>query len=207
MSQPNRLRAWFIELRAVLILAHIVVIGLQAFPAPVGGASKGTRETPSVRGMIADASAITGLPEAQVDALVFGGVETWIAARKKVLKPFSPYYKWAGTKQSWRMMAIINRRSARLRVEIDGALAYRTADSEARWRAEIIESARMRGAVIKYAWKLNRGDYKRLSAWIIDEAVADYGEDVDVRICVERAAIPGPEDPPPRVRCGWEITR
>ena len=189
------------------MLAHLAAVCLMALPAPVGGASKSTRETPSVRDMITAASEVTGLSEDRVDALAFGTVESWIRLRKDALKPLRPYYKWAGTSQSWRMMAIINRRSGRLRVDINDAVAYRTADTGARWRAEVLESARVRGVLVRYAWRLDRKDYKQLAEWIIDEAHADFGPDAAVRVCMERAAIPGPGEPEPEARCTWEISR
>jgi len=195
------------DLRALLVAAHLIIISLQAFPAPVGGNLSATRNASGLVETFEGLSSVTGVPAEELSERTADGVDRWLKARTKLLKPLRPYYKWAGTVQSWRMMSIINRKGARLRIELDGELAYRTVDPAARWRADVLESARIRGLIIKYSWRMNRKDYRLLVDWLAAEARSEFGEDVDVRVCLERYTISLPGEPARKVRCIWEELR
>ena len=203
MAESGR-RRWWADVRAVLVALHLVAITVQAFPAPVGGLDKATKEAPSVQEAVALVSGWTGLSEERVTEVGFGAVRGWLEARRVVLEPFQPYYRWAGTRQSWRMMALINRRPARLVVRVDGEVVYRTGDPSARWLAETIEASRTRGIVIKYSWKMNRKDYRRFVAWLGERAREDFGDEVEIEACMERVAIALPGSETRVLKCGWK---
>ena len=196
-------RSWWADVRAVLVALHLVAISVQAFPAPVGGLSPATKEAPSVQQAVGLVSGWTGVPEERVTSVAFEVVEGWLDARRVALSPFEPYYQWAGTRQSWRMMALVNRRPARLVVKVDGEVVYRTGDPTARWLAETIEASRTRGIVIKYSWKMNRKDYRRFVAWLGQRAREDFGEDVAIEACMERVALALPGEETRVLKCGW----
>ena len=200
-------RRWFTELRAVLVLLHLVAIFCMGAPAPVGGLAASTKEAPGVRQIFTDVSASTGIPAEDLEAVTWTTLKVWLDARDWVIKPFRPYYNRLGTRQSWRMMAVVNRRPARVRIELDGELAYRTGDPDARWMAELLEAARVRGVMFEWSWKSNRKQYTKMMEWLAERAKEERGPDTTFRSCMERVKPGLPGEETAILGCKWVIKR
>ena len=200
-------RRWFTELRAVLVLLHLVAIFCMGAPAPVGGLAASTKEAPGVRQIFTDVSASTGIPAEDLEAVTWTTLKVWLDARDWVIKPFRPYYNRRGTRQSWRMMAVVNRRPARVRIELDGELAYRTGDPDARWMAELLEAARVRGVMFEWSWKSNRKQYTKMMEWLAERAKEERGPDTTFRSCMERVKPGLPGEETAILGCKWVIKR
>ena len=200
-------RRWFTELRAVLVLLHLVAIFCMGAPAPVGGLAPSTKEAPGVRQIFTDVSASTGIPAQDLEAFTWTTLKVWLEARDWVIKPFRPYYNRLGTRQSWRMMAVVNRKPARVRIELDGELAYRTGDPDARWMAELLEAARVRGVMFEWSWKSNRKQYTKMMEWLSERAKEERGPNTTFRSCMERVKPGLPGEETAILGCKWVIKR
>lgn len=200
-------RRWFVELRAVLVALHLFAVFVMAFPAPVGGLGKATRSAPGVKSIFAELGSLTGMDADVLMDTTFDGLEVWLDARMDVLRPFRPYYNHLGTKQGWRMMAVVNRKPSRLRVEVDGKVVYRTGDPDARWMAHVLEASRTRGVMFEWSWRQGRKHYTPFVAWLAERAREDFGSDARFVACLEKTIPRLPPEPTWLIGCDWRFER
>lgn len=149
------------QVRAALITAHLVAIGVCAFPAPVGGMNRSSWHDPTVRAEL-DAwrgrLAVVGLHATakEFEDDLWRAMSTFMAARGAVVRPFERYFALTGTWQSWRMFVAPQRYPARLTIDVfeDGAWRplFEERSDTATWRREIFDHDRLRAAIFRYSW-------------------------------------------------------
>lgn len=191
---------------AALVGLHLVAVGAGALPSPRGGVDASVLETDQARAQVefvADAARRVG---ADADAEDIAGplwavgeglrdVRRWLAG------PFEPYYRYAGTTQSWRMFATVQHAPRRFTVDIDEGAGWRTVyalvDPAHRWRASTFEHERVRAVLQDFEGRPRKsypGFARRVAAW----ARADFPDATAVRtrLVRRRTGVPPKPDGP-----------
>lgn len=109
----------------------------------------------------------------------------YMDVRKKVLKPFKPYYRYTGTDQAWRMFVAPHRYPARLEIDLlvgsEWRPIYKARDPELAWREHQLGHDRFRAAIFRFSWKPYRKHYDTFTTWVATRAAADFPEARSVR--------------------------
>lgn len=171
------------HLRAALIALHLLAITLLALPAPGGGMSKAAWSDPTVQAEIrAWSQRLSALgyettPKA-LESRLWDLATAYMAARTKVLAPFGPYYRYAGTSQPWRMFVAPHRWPERMHVDVYEGGAWRPVyverSSEATWLRPTLDHDRFRSAIFRFAWPQNRKTYRHFGEWLAARAAVDF---------------------------------
>lgn len=177
-------RSWP-HIRALLILCHVVAVVAMAIPSPAGGMNRKAWADPTVQGEFsawADRFTALGYPTttAALEERLWQIATAYMARRNSLLEPLSPYYRYCGTDQSWRMFVAPHRNPARLHVEvrIDGAwqVIYVARSREHDWMADDLNNERFRAALFRYAWSHYKGTYHQFGDWLARHAATDFPE-------------------------------
>lgn len=186
------------HVRAWLIVLHVVAITLQALPAPGGAMSRSAWKDPTVQDEIAIWAERLGTTPADLEERMWRLGSSWMDVRRSLLTPFQPYYRYAGTAQSWRMFVAPHRYPARLHVEVHQGGAWRPVyvarSREHDWLRRELDNDRMRSAVFRYAWPAYARSYKELVDWLADRAAEDFPEARAVRVRFAKARTPTPAE-------------
>ena len=190
------------HIRALLITAHLLAVGLAGFPAPKG-VKRSNFEEPLTKDALTPVLEVSqglgydGGYEAFADDLyvVSKGIED---ARRGVLAPFGPYYKYAGTKQSWRMFGAVNQNPARVEFYLDRGDGqwqplYIARDPEHDWRALQFDQERFRAFMNDYSWKRDNKSWVLFNTWVARQAAADFPEATRLKGQVRYRPIVRPE--------------
>lgn len=196
----QRVRA---HLTATLVLLHLVAVTLMAIPAPGGGMARSSWKDPTVQAELQAwhqtlSPLLPGVDAAQFEEGLYAFASRYMKARGAVLKPFAPYYRYAGTVQSWRMFVAPHRYPARLRIEVERGGAFETVylarDAEADWLASHLDHDRWRSAIFRFAWKSYRRHYEAFGRWVADRAREDFPDATRVRLSFDKYRTPSPEE-------------
>lgn len=199
----HRGRAAWRQLRALLVLVHVVAVGLAALPAPEGGMNRAAWKDPTVQDELNTwaarlRAAGLDLGDEEFQAVLWNLGTRTIAARKLVLRPLQPYYRFLGTHQSWRMFVAPHRYPARLHIDVEEGGAWRPVyvarSPEYRWRARQLDDDRMRAAIFRYAWPAYARAWRSFSAWVATRAAADFPEARRVRLRYDKRRTPSPAE-------------
>jgi hypothetical protein len=194
---------------AVLVLLHCLAITLAALPAPVGAMRRAEWAEPTVQDEIqmwTDRLQEWGveITSAQLEERVWQFARKWLGARRTLLEPFEPYFKYCGTYQSWRMFVAPHRYPSRLvvdlKVEGEWVPLYRGRDPELDWHSEWFDHDRMRSVVFRFGWGSYRRTYNQFSHWLADRAAVEFPEATHLRVRMHKVRTPTPEE----VRQGTE---
>ena len=177
---------------ALLVFLHVWFITLQALPAPGGGMNKRDWKSDTVQGEFRawtqrlNAMGVEIEQQALEDHLweLATGV---MKVRREALRPMYPYYRNAGTWQSWRMFVAPHRYPSRLHIEIKEAGLWRTVyvarSPESDWRAHQLDHDRFRAALFRYGWGKKYGrQWRGFGDWIAREAAIDFPEATELRL-------------------------
>lgn len=178
-EQPGPL-AWF---RAAFVVFHLAAITAMAFPAPGGGMSKTAWRQPTVQAEFRawsqrlDAIGLSMTSE-ELEERAWDFSTKFMGVRTSLLKPFGPYYKYAGTRQSWRMFVAPQRFPSALEIRVRETGTWRTVyqarSAEHDWAAAEFDHDRMRSAIFRYGWPHFRGAYRRMSDHYARRALVDF---------------------------------
>ncbi len=195
------------HLRGLLVAVHVLAIVLMALPAPEGGMNRSYWKDPTVQAEIgiwkerlAGIGVGTSWTRTEFEDRLWGLSDRFLSLRKGVLAPLQPYYRWCGTRQSWRMFAAPHMHPARLVVRVRGAdegewrVVYRQLDPEANWREHTFESDRFRSILFRYPWKKYHYDWYRLANWIQLRAAEDFPEATEADMAWHKARTPSPSE-------------
>ena len=188
-------------LRLLLVAVHIFAITVPAVPSPPGLLTpkklqeRGAKQ--AIRGLRAALSTVgVKRSDAEVGDAVMATANAIIRAREAGAKPFAPYYRYAGTRQSWRMFSRVADRPARLEVHVaDGGgwtPLYVALHPEHRWAARTLESERFRSMINNFAGKTNHRTYLGLVRWIACQRLAEGHDGERLRVQLLRMVVPSP---------------
>ena len=188
---------------AVLVLLHLVAITLAALPAPVGAMRRAEWAEPTVQDEIQMWTDRlqgwgVGITSEQLEERVWQFARKWLGARRTLLEPFDPYFKYCGTYQSWRMFVAPHRYPSRLvvdlKVEGEWVPLYRGRDPELDWHSEWFDHDRMRSVVFRFGWKSYRRTYNQFSHWLARQAETEFPEATHLRVRMHKVRTPSPEE-------------
>lgn len=158
-----------------------VVLG--ALPAPSGGMSRAAWRDPTVQGEFEAWRGRLAALGWSMDAEEFEaglwrlGTEL-MRVRGVALRPFKPYYRLAGTTQSWRMFVAPHRYPARLFIDAreDGVWfnIFEEGAPGPDWREGQLEQDRFRSALFRYSWPSYSRSYGQFARWVAQEVGEDY---------------------------------
>lgn len=180
----DRPSAWA-HIRTLFIAVHLLAITLMALPAPSGGMSRSAWKDPTVqaefRAWTERVNALgIEMTQDELQSLAWDFSLGFLKARTRVLGPFGPYYRYAGTAQSWRMFVAPHRFPARLEFRIleDGRwrTIYQARSPEHRWMAQELDHDRFRSAVFRYGWSHHRVHYRQFAQAYGRRALAEFPE-------------------------------
>jgi hypothetical protein len=192
------------HLAVLLVGIHLVAITLQALPSPNGGLQRADWAQPTVQGEL---SAWAGRLQAVGVALTPSDLEEGLFSvavkyarwHQAVIAPFQPYYRYAGTTQSWRMFVAPHRYPSRMQVRIyEGTtwqVVYEERHPTARWMGTALDHDRFRAAIFRYGWgqKYPR-QFADLVAWLQVYAARDFPEATRLEVRFLGGKTPSPEE-------------
>lgn len=203
-SEPPIVAGPWPHLRALLVLAHLVAVGLLAIPDARGVAvSRSAWTSPSVQAELeAWAQRLRGVgytgDAARLQTEVLGAAESWNALVQTLQVPVRPYADAVGMRQSWRMFVAPHRYPALLHVDLmeEGQWRplYVARSDEHDWRAAQLDHVRTRGVIFRYAWPGFGGHYRSLARWIARRAGEDFPDAERVRIRYYDYRTPSPAE-------------
>ena len=203
MSEPSPPRPrLFDHVRAILVAAHVVAVTLLALPSP-GRVTEKTFRDPALQEVLADWRSVARgigweLSKEESEAMGLAGSNAIMDLRHQVLRPFQPYFRYAGTRQSWRMFGYLNRFPARFRFEVytpgvGWTTTYEARSPTATWRGGQLDAERFRAMINAYSWKRSRKGYDRFVDWLSCKAAADFPQATKSRASMLRMRLPSPE--------------
>jgi hypothetical protein len=207
VSEPTSSPGWKAHALAALVTVHLLAVTLQALPAPSGGEDRRTWADPTVQAEL-DAwhgrlGGLLGLDREGFEDGLYALVRTIMGTRRAVLAPFDPYYRYAGTWQSWRMFVAPHRYPARLEIAVREAgqwrVVYLERDPDAAWMADLFDHDRARAAVFRYSWPNYRRSWDELVDWLAPRVARDFPNAERARFRFLKGATPTPE----AVRAAW----
>lgn len=202
MQAPES-RSWWPQVRAALIALHLLAITLQALPSPGGGMKRSSWSEPTVQGEFeAWTRRLNRLgwqgDQAQLEQGLWEFATGFMEVRGKALKPFMPYYRYAGTFQSWRMFVAPHRHPARMQIDVyqegQWVPVYLARDPHHPWLARQLDHDRMRAQVFRLSWPSYKSTYSRFVDWIARRAATDFPEATRVRVRFWRYRTPSPQE-------------
>lgn len=211
---------WLRPLRLVFVVFHVVAITLVALPSAGGAMNRSAWQSETVQGEFRTWTARlqslgVKITVPQLEDRLWTFAQRYEHGKHKVLEPLRPYYKYAGTGQSWRMFVAPHRFPGRLIIEIqqddEWTPIYVARSDEHTWRRRPLDHDRMRSSVFRYAWKHFRHGRKRFTEWVAREVAHDFPEATRVRVSFLRYRTPTPAEAragePPETRRELENTR
>ena len=197
-----RMEKWWPQLRAALVLLHLVAMLVLATPNLGSTLSRDAWKQPTVQQEFeAWAARLRGwgsdIDAAGLEEWAWGIATRWTRFRDALKTPFQPYADYLGVRQRWRMFAAPHRFPERLVVEVRERGAWRrvfvAGSNEYAWRRGQLMHDRMRSALFRYGWPHYRGSYERLCEWLAARAAEDFPEADALRCGLYRAATATPE--------------
>jgi hypothetical protein len=188
---------WRRQVRAVLILLHLIAVTVMAFPSPGEGMYRQAWDEPNVQQDLAVWRGFLGAVGVHMSQEEFTDWLWQVALRYTrtqdlLERPFQPYYAVCGTIQSWRMFAGPQRHPSRLVVEVEERGAWRTIfverDPHHRWRVRELDDYRLRPALYRMSWGL--GGFGQFADWVAVRARQDFPEATRVRVSLRRQRTP-----------------
>jgi hypothetical protein len=195
-------RPWWVHLRTLFILFHLVAVVLVAVPS-VGnsGMNRSAWKQPTVQGEFRAWSArLSGLglqlSPAELEERGWAFATAFEGARRVVLAPFQPYYRYVGTYQSWKMFVAPHRFPTRTEIAVDrGAgfeVVYLARDPELTWNATWFDHDRFRSVLFRMGWPHFKQQRRHLVDFVAKRAAADFPDALRVRVAFLRSETPTP---------------
>lgn len=190
---------------------HLTAVTLAALPSPAGAMSRSLWESPAARSEFEQwAGVLNGLgidvSADELEPFLWRACWKYVEVREIALKPFSPYFKYCGTRQGWPMFTGPDTTPVRLSVAIEEDEEWRTIyvqrDPRHDWRKRQLGQEHVRTAIHSVSDEPDGDGFRKLSAWIARLAAADFPAATRVRVSMERMQIPSPE----RARTGETAT-
>lgn len=185
------------QLRAILILVHLVLVTLMAAPAPVSGMRKALFKSDQGQEQLAGWAEVARAvgwrgSDQDFEALIWETGRGWLAVRAGVLGSFAPWFQHSGTRQGWRMFSVVGRRPTTLEIEVQRGEGWErvfvTGDELAeQWRDRQLDQERVRAFLSDYAQLTNRKGYDRfVRGWVAPALFADDPAITSVRVQLRR---------------------
>ena len=191
------------QIRAVLVGCHVVAVLAMATPSPSAGLRRSSWKDPTVQAEFSawnerfQAMGISWTEPEMEDHLWTFAVG-WDHARDLVLTPITPYGRYLGASQSWRMFVAPHRYPTRLQIELDSGDGWETLyierSAEYAWRREVFDHDRMRSAIFRFGWTQYKKSWQLFADWVAKKAAVDFPDASRVRVRMYKYQTLSPED-------------
>ena len=188
------------HIRAIFILLHLFAINIVAFPTPRGNLGAKHVQKPDVQESIKLwhklllYETFTGRDKDEFSKDIVAVGHWLVDGQKALTEPFLPYYKYAGTRQSWQMFGYVQHSSGHLHIEIQENDQWRPLyvdlDSDHQWQGALINQERSRAMRSLFAQKQYFERYKRFSEWLSIKAFEAYPQAQAVKVFYEMQSVP-----------------
>lgn len=179
-----------------LLLFHVVGVMLQAFPAVSGGMNKKAWKDPTAQAEFhqwADVARSVGwdTTDENFEEFLWDAAQTFMDARKVVLKPWRKYLRATGAQQGWRMFVAPHRYPSWVVVELEFPTddgkgewreMYRSRSAEKTYLRTQLDYHRMRKYTFLSSWKHRRRAYRDLRDFFARRAAVDFPQASRLRI-------------------------
>jgi hypothetical protein len=189
--------------RALFVAEHVFAITAMATPSPGVGLNRKAWKDPTVQGKFsAWTTRLNGLgvdvAEPELEDFLWTFANGYEDARDTVLDPFTPYFRYTGAWQSWKMFVAPHRFPARLEIEVDRGNGFEPLFVErsptATWRRSWFDHDRMRAAVFRYGWAHYRTARSQFADWVDRQVRADFDDVRQVRVSFVKYRTPSPAE-------------
>lgn len=161
-------------------------------PNPAGFMSRSAWKLPMVQDeLVAWAARLTAAgiehTPASLEEKLWLDFERLTEARKVVLRPLRPYYRWCGTTQSWPLFGIPQRYPSWLHIDIQHPggpweTIYISRDPAAAWRREVFDTERYRSVMVFLSRPSSKRRFKRFGTWVGGMAAEDFPDAQTLRL-------------------------
>jgi hypothetical protein len=199
------------HIRAALIVAHLAAITVAAVPTPAGYLGEERLDDEEVRASLAPWAGLVarlGLAD-DVDGgyrWLWGAGRVMVDARRAAMEHVSPYLKFTGNAQSWKMFGVVPTRYARLEVHgraTDGPWEPLYVERQGPdWGWVLLDHGRIRAMRSGFAAREGRGRYEQLAALVGRRALAEHPRLQAVRVRFQAVTVP----PAARLRADGGLT-
>ena len=170
------------------ISLHLIAISLMAVPNTAGTLNKTAWQDPTVQAEFtrwAERLSFLGWDENVLEDHLWTFATGYNNARDLILYPFKPYYRYAGTWQTWKMFVAPHTNPTRMQIEIErgGAwdLAYRERSAEYTWLHEKFDHDRVRAMTFRIGWPQYQPLRKSFAEWVARQA-AEFPDATRIRL-------------------------
>lgn len=207
---PDAKRSWreqwmafWPNLRAVLVLFHVITVIVLGFPAPAGVTDRSSWNDPSVKDemrIAASRARAIGFDwtDKEFEDVMFNLAKKYNNVRGWVLKPFKPYAAYCGVRQSWRMFSAPHRYPTRLHIDLEQGdewvPIYVGRSDEYDWMRKRFDHHRLRRIAFLHGWKKYRRSYRGFTKWVAREAARDFPKAKRIRVRQFKQKSQSPED-------------
>jgi hypothetical protein len=194
--------SWVAQGRGALVGLHLLAITLVAFPAPGPGAiDRANWKTEGAQEELGAWSERLGqlgisISKEDLEERLWQLTTTYWDIHRKMTAPFSLYYDYCGTYQSWRMFSRPNRHPTRLHVEVEEGGTWRPVyverEPEHDWLGGWLDHSRFRPVLFRLGVHEDDEVFAELAAWLARQASGDFprAERVRVRFRQDRTLAP-----------------
>lgn len=193
------MRAWWPQVRAVLVAFHLVAITLSALPSPEGGLNRATWSDPTVQAEFSAWAARLGMEQGAFEDQLWTFANAYGSGYRQLLTPVRPYEQLVGSEQSWKMFIAPHRFPTRLEIAgraKDGAWTVLFAESSptATWHADLLRLERVRSAIFRWGWPNYASAWSKGCIAFARLAFSDFPALDEVRCRFWKAKSPSPEE-------------
>ncbi|MBL8949255.1 MAG: hypothetical protein JNK82_00665 [Myxococcaceae bacterium] len=183
------MKSLWAHVRAALVLFHLTMIFVIAFPAPIGGMDRSNWKVASVQQDFAAWATLLHVSAASLEDAIYDLAVLYMRGRDAVASPFGPYLRFSGCDQPWRMFVAPVRNIAKLQVQLHvrGAgpdtweTLFEEASAEHQWHKLMFEQERLRSQMARWWWPAFRGVFNESCAYFARLAFAERVDADQVR--------------------------
>lgn len=185
------------HLRTLLVLTHLLGIFLLALPySGKLGSKKHWAKKKQQTEMRAWADRL-GVDKEDFESFLWDLSQSYIAVRKRVVRPFLKYADYTGTRQGWSMFAHPRQRTGRFEIYIqvsdDWQLVYTSHSDKADWNQWQFEHNRVRKLAGRLASNPHQPAYTEMTRWIARQLAEDFPTATRAKISMMTWKSLGPE--------------
>jgi hypothetical protein len=194
MSEPARSPGYRRQVIGALLALHLVAIGVGALPA-VQGLTKAAWKGPSFqRGLDQWVAGLEGIgidvERQELQDFLWVLANGYQDARRTLQTPFRPYYRWAGTRQTWNLFTAPDHAPSRLEIDVEEDGAWRPVfvarSDEHTWQRRTLDDVRLRKAAYWMGWPRGEQPLRRLADALAPLAARDFPGATRLRLRVMR---------------------
>lgn len=196
---PSKGSRVFAQVRAVLVLGHVLAISIAAVPGPDGGMSRDQWRDPAVQAELITWSQRFHMTQERFTDLIYPLAETLFSLRIAARKPVGPYLEYTGVEQPWRLFVAPDRVPSRFQLQVlrrghrDEETLYEEGSREYAWHRRYFTHSRTRRALYWYGWPLTWGSRGEHCEWLARQVFDEMPDAERVRCRFFRGPSPSPE--------------